>query len=312
VERGVESRPPAVLLTWLRKRIKEERCIALLRRLLQAGGMEQGPDERTYAGAPHGGRCSPIWMQIVWHAFEGGREAHWQAQAPVPQRTPPAYARLTRRLTRWRGPLQGRIPLGRQPVAGLRHNIADAQAARPQGPSSAPRQPRSVCRWADEYLVGMGGDGPAEAPRRTAALATWLQDHRGLRHPPATPRMTHWRQRVRCLGSARRGHRPPHGTRWARRRMPSEAARAGKQRVKRRCGYTQMPATDRSMRGNALRRGWTPDDGSAANAPQRFGSLTGGGCWRTAHDLGRTHRRAIPRLLAHHDGADPRTGKRAF
>jgi RNA-directed DNA polymerase len=70
VERCFDSLPHAVILACLRKRIKDERFIDRIRRMLQAGVMEQGQDERTYAGAPQGGWCSPILMHIVLHAFD--------------------------------------------------------------------------------------------------------------------------------------------------------------------------------------------------------------------------------------------------
>jgi hypothetical protein len=44
------------------------------------------------------------------------------------------------------------------------------------------------------------------------------------------------------LGVCLRGQRNRNGTRWARLHMPPEAERDLKQRVKRLCGYTQIPA----------------------------------------------------------------------
>jgi hypothetical protein len=78
-----------MILACLRTRIKDERVIDRIRRVLQAGVMEQGPYERTYAGAPPGGLCAPILMHSVLHAGEGWMEEPWQANAPVPQRTHP-------------------------------------------------------------------------------------------------------------------------------------------------------------------------------------------------------------------------------
>jgi hypothetical protein len=248
----------------------------------------------------------------VLHAFDGGMEEHWQAHAPVPPRAHPAYARLKRSLTRGRGQLQGRIPMGRQPGDGLRRKIATAEAARHHVPSYAPRQPLSFCRFADDSLVVMGGYGTADAHRLKKAMATWLQDQWGLRQPPENTRSTPWRQRVRFWGYDLRGHRNRNGTRWARRRIPPEADRECKQRVKRLCGYTQIPATDLLMSVNALMRGWTQYYCYASHATQRFGYLPGVAFWRTAHSLGRKHRCSIKRLMAHHYGVDPRTGKRAL
>jgi hypothetical protein len=66
------------------------------------------------------------------------------------------------------------------------------------------------------------------------------------------------------------------------------------------------------MSVNALLRGWTQYYCYASNATQRFGHLTGVAFWLTAHYLGRKHRRSIKRVMAHHYGVDPRTGKRAL
>jgi RNA-directed DNA polymerase len=312
LERCFDSLPHAVILACVRKRIKDARFIDLIRRWRQAGGMEQGQYERTSAGAPPGGLCSPILMNIVVHAFDRGMAEPWQAHAPVPQQAHPEYARLQRNLVRWRGQLQGRIPMGRQTVEGLRRKSAAAEAARQDVPSYAPRQTRSFCRFADDSLVSMGGYSTAEAHRLKEAMATWLQDQLGLRHHPEKTRMTHWSQRVRCLGYALRGQRHRKGTRWARRRSPPQAEHDCKQRVKRLCADTQIPATDLIMSVKALLRGWTQYYGYASKATRRCGSLTGVAFWLTAHYLGRNHRRSIKRLMATHYGSEPRTGKRAL
>ncbi len=102
-ERCFDSLPHAVILACLCQRIKDERFIDLIRRLLQAGMMEEGQYQRTDSGAPQGGLCSPILINIVLHEFDCGMEEHWQANPPVPQRPHPEYARLKRNLVRWRG-----------------------------------------------------------------------------------------------------------------------------------------------------------------------------------------------------------------
>jgi hypothetical protein len=86
-------------------------------------------------------------------------------------------------------------------------------------------------------------------------MATWLQEQLRLRQHPDTTRITHWSQRVRFLGYDLRGHRNRNGTRGARLLIPPEAERDCKQRVKRLCRYTQIPATDLIMSVNALLRG---------------------------------------------------------
>ena len=123
-------------------------------------------------------------------------------------------------------------------------------------------------------------------------------------HPLARP--------MPILGYDLRGQRNLNGTRWLRLTIPPAAERDLKQRVKRLCGYTQIPATDLVTSVNALLNGWTQYYRYASNATRRFGYLTGVGFWLTAHYLSRKHRRSIKRLMATHYGVDPRTKKQAL
>jgi len=54
--------PHPVILNCLRKRIRDERFIDLVRKMLQAGAMECGHLTPTYSGAPQGGICTPPTM----------------------------------------------------------------------------------------------------------------------------------------------------------------------------------------------------------------------------------------------------------
>jgi len=251
-------------------------------------------------------------MNIVLHEFDCWMEDQWHANAPVVHRVHPDYARHMNNLSRWRGQLQGRRPMGRQTVDELRRKIAQAKAASQRVPSYAPRQTLSFCRFADDYVVVMGRYAKADARRLKDAMADWLQTHLGLRQQPDKTRITHWSQRFRFLGHDLRGHRNSNGTRWLRLTIPPAAEREIKQRVKRLCGYTQTPATDLILNVNALLRGWTQYYCYASNASRRFGYLTGVAFWLTAHYLGQKHRRSIKRLMAAHYGIDPHTGKRAL
>jgi RNA-directed DNA polymerase len=143
-------------------------------------------------------------------------------------------------------------------------------------------------------------------------MATWLQEHLGLKQHPDKTRITHWRDRFRFLGYDLRGQRNLNGTRWLRLTIPPAAERDLKQRMKRLCGYTQIPATDLLTSVNALLNGWTQYYRYASNATRRFGYLTGVAFWLTAHYLSRKHQRSIKRLMATHYGVDPRTKKQAL
>src|SRR6266540_6888454 len=61
------SIPQSVVLNCLRKRIKDEFFIDLIRKMLQAGVMEAGSFSPSYSGTPQGGIASPILANIVLH-----------------------------------------------------------------------------------------------------------------------------------------------------------------------------------------------------------------------------------------------------
>jgi group II intron reverse transcriptase/maturase len=313
-----DAMPHRVILQCLRKRIKDERFIELIRQMLQAGIMEEMHYKHTYSGTPQGSTASPIIANIVLHEFDCWMEDHWQANPP-PQsaqqqwrRSNPDYARIKRNLVRWRAQLHGRIPMGRQTVEGLQEKIAQALVERKQIPCYLPRRQLAYCRFADDYLVVMCGYSKAEAAQLKQAMANWLQEQLGLQQHPEKTKITHWRKRFRFLGYELRGQRNPNGTRWLRLTIPPSAEREIKQRVKRLCGYTQVPATDLFMSVNALMRGWTQYYRYAHNASHRFGYLTGVVYWLGAHFLGRKHRCSIKRLMRTHYSVDPKTGKRAL
>jgi group II intron reverse transcriptase/maturase len=307
-----------VILQALRKRVKDERFIALVRQMLTAGVMEEGHFLPTYSGTPQGGLASPILSNVVLHEFDGWLEEHWQANPPPltaqqqHARVNREYARYKRNLVRWRAQLHGRMPMGRQTPEGLQAKIKQALAARKGIPSVAPRRMLSYCRYADDYVVVLCQHTKAEAQHLKTAMAQWLQEHLGLTQHPEKTRLTHWDDRFRFLGYDLCGQRNPNGTRWLRLSIPPEKERDVKAKVKRLCGYTQIPELDLFMSVNALLRGWTTDFRYANNATNRFLYLTGVVYWLTAHYLGRKYRCSIKRLMRTHYGVDPASGKRAL
>jgi group II intron reverse transcriptase/maturase len=303
-----DSIPHGVILNALRKRIKDERFVDLVRKMLTAGVMEEGQFQPTYSGTPQGGLASPILSNVVLHEFDSWLEDHWQANPPrltaqqQHTRANREYARHKRNLVRWRAQLHGRLPMGRQTPEGLQAKITHALAARKRIPSVTSRRLISYCRYADDYVVVLCQHTKVEAQHLKTALAQWLQEHLGLTQHPEKTRLTHWDDRFRFLGYDLRGQRNPNGTRWLRLSIPPEKERDVKAKVKRLCGYTQIPELDLFMSVNALLRGWTTYFRYANNATNRFLYLTGVVYWLTAHYLGRKHRCSIRRLMRIHYG----------
>ena len=313
-----DSLPHGVILNCLRKRIKDERFIDLIRRMLKAGVMENFRYEQTYSGTPQGGLVSPILSNVVLHEFDCWMEDHWQTNPPTltPKqqraRMNPEYARIQGNLYRWRAKLNGRMPMGRQTEEGLRRKIREAIAGRRRIPCYLPRQVIYYCRYADDYVVVLCNYSKEDARCLKQAMAEWLQENLGVIQHPDKTHITHRSKRFRFLGYDLRGQSNPNGTHWLRLTIPPEAERHLKQRVKRLCGYTQIPATDLFSRVNALSRGWTQYYRYAHNGTRRSGYLTGVVFWLTAHYLGRKHRCSIRKLMRTHYGVDPKTGRRAL
>jgi RNA-directed DNA polymerase len=310
--------PHGVILHCLRKRIKDERFLGLVRLMRKAGVMEEGEWRPTYSGTPPGEFASPILSNVVLHECDGWMEDHWQTNPPplTPQpqysRATPDYARHKRKLVRWRAQRHGRIPLGRQPPAGLRAKIPHALEARKHLPSVRPRRMLSSSRFADDDVGVLCQYSKADAQGLKHAMAVWLQETRGLtQHSEKTP-ITHWDDRFRLLGYDLRGQRNPNGTRWLRCSIPPEKERALTVQVKRLCAYTHIPDLDLCMSVNALMRGWTNYYRYANNATNRFGYLTGVVYWLVAHSLGRKHRCSLKRAMRTAYGVDPTSGKRAL
>jgi group II intron reverse transcriptase/maturase len=313
-----DSIPHGVILNCLRKRIKDERFIDLIRLMLEAGVMEEGSFMPTYSGTPQGGLASPILSNIVLHEFDCWLEEQWKANPPPLTRkqqyarTTTEYARHKRNLVRWRAQLAGRIPMGRQTPEGLQTKIKQALAARSQLPSVRPRRMIAFCRYADDYLVVLCQYSKAEAQQLKEAMAMWLKEHLGLTQHPDKTHITHWSGRFRFLGYDLRGQRNRNGTRWLRLSIPPEKERELKAKVKWLCSLTHIPELDLFTSVNALLHGWTNYFRYANNAPKRFGYLTGVVYWLTAHYLGRKHRRSIKRVMRMRYGVDPKSKRRAL
>lgn len=312
-----DSLPHSIILNCLRKRIKDEQFIELIRRMLKAGVMEDREYKPTYSGTPQGGLVSPILMNIVLHEFDRWMKERWKANSPVTKKQQYAYAnpeydRIKRNLVRWRAQLNGRIPMGQQSREGLKLKIRQAIEERKRVPCQLPRRAIYYCRYADDYATVLCHHSKAEAQCIKEEMAKWLRENLGLTQHPEKTRITHWREQFRFLGYDVKGQRNPNGTHWLRLTVPPEAERKLKQRVKRLCSYTQIPKTDLFMSVNAQLRGWTQYYCYANNVGPRCWYLTGVVFWLTAHCLGRIHKCSIKKLMRTHYGIDPKTGKKAL
>lgn len=313
------SLPHGVILNCLRKRIKDERFIDLIRRMLQAGVMEQGRYQPTHSGAPQGGVASPILANVVLHELDRWMETQFEANPPAQTyqalnaRRNPQYARLSYRITDLRRYLDGKrpIPKGRSKT-DLRQELRETVKARRLVPCYRPRQAIYYQRYADDFLVIFCQRPKSEAQQAKQLMAEWLKDTLGLTLNLDKTLITHWRTRLRFLGYELQGRASAKGTHWLHLGVPADAMRAVVAKIKQATAYPQAPEYDVFVNVSAVARGWTNYYRFAHNSNQVAGRLMTVVFWRVAHYLGKRHRQSLRKVMQRHYARDPRTGCKAL
>jgi len=153
------SLPHGIILNCLRKRIRDERFIDLIRKLLQAGVMDAGTYAPTYSGTPQGGIASPILANIALHELDCWLEDELGANPPPltakqqNARSNPEYVRLHTRIGRIRGYLNGTLPMPKSATPEtLRQELRDKLALRRRQSRLLPRTAIYYTRYADDFV----------------------------------------------------------------------------------------------------------------------------------------------------------------
>jgi group II intron reverse transcriptase/maturase len=313
------SLPHQVILNCLRKRIRDERFIDLIRKMLQAGVMEGEAYTPTYSGAPQGGIVSPILSNIVMHELDCWMEAQWGANPPVesPQarnaRSNPKYMRLHYRICDIRRYLDGKRPMPRDATPEeLRQELREKLKLRRLQPRSLPRRVVYYSRFADDFVIVLCHHSKAEARQMKTAIASWMQTQLGLELNQEKTHITHWRKRLRFLGYNLEGRRNPNGTGWLHLSVPKEAVRNVVAKIKRATAYPQAPEYDVFTNVNAVARGWSNYYRYAHNNNVIGGKLSMVIYWQTAHYLGKKHRCSIAKIMRKRYDRSPTTGCKAL
>jgi group II intron reverse transcriptase/maturase len=309
------SFPHRVILNCLRKRIKDERFIDLVRKMLQAGIMEAGNFTPSYSGTTQGGIASPILANIVLHELDDWLETQ-KGVNPPPQtakeknaRSNPEYMSLHYRIMKIRRQLDGKLPLPRgATLEGLRQELHEKLRLRSLQPRCLPRKVTFYSRFADDFVVILCEASKAEAIQLKHAIATWMQANLGLTLNQEKTHVTHWKDTIRFLGYELQGRANPNGTEWLHLGIPKEAVRNVTAKVQQATRYPQAPEYDVFKNINAIARGWTNYYRYAHNNNITGGKLSMVIYWRTVHYLGKRHRRSIAKIMKNHYARDPKTG----
>jgi group II intron reverse transcriptase/maturase len=307
--------PQQVILNCLRKRIKDERFIDLIRKMLQAGVMEAGSFMPTYSGTPQGGIASPILANIVLHELDVWLETHMGVNPP-PQtadeqkaRHNPEYRRLSSRIGKICLSLDGIRPIPKNATPeGLRQELREKLRLRKQQPCYLPRKVTFYTRYADDFVVILCNASKAEANQMKTAIATWMQTNLGLTLNQDKTHITHWQEKVRFLGYELEGRANPNGIGWLHLGIPKEAVRNVVAKIQQATRYPQAPEYDVFRNINAIARGWTNYYRYAHNSAPTGGKLSMVIYWLTAHYLSTRRRCSIAKMMKNHYTRDPKTG----
>lgn len=309
------SIPHGVILNCLRKRIKDERFIDLIRQMLQAGVMEAGKYTATFSGTPQGGIVSPILANIVLHELDVWLETTMGMNPPqlTPKeqnaRSNPEYMRLHHRLMSIRRYLTGKLPMPKNKTPEeLRQEFREKLRLRKMQPRLLPRKVTFYTRYADDFVIILCNASKAEAEQMKNAIASWMQTHLGLKLNQDKTHVTHWKERMRFLGYELEGRSKPNGTGWLHLNVPKDAVRSVVSKIQQATRFSQAPEYDVFKNVNAVSRGWMNYYRYAHDTNVVGGKLSMIIYWRTVHYLAKRHRRSIAKVMKDHYARDPKTG----
>ncbi len=309
------SLPHGIILNCLRKRIRDERFIDVIRKLLQAGVMDAGTYAPTYSGTPQGGIASPILANIALHELDCWLEDELGMNPPPltakeqQARSNPDYMRLHTRITRLRGYLNGTLPTPKSATPEtLRQELRDKLALRHRQSRLLPRTASYYTRYADDFVIILCHTTKREAEALKARLTAWMQTHLGLTLNADKTHITHWREKVRFLGYELEGRTNPNSTGWLHLAIPRDGIRNITAKIQQATRYSQAPEYDVFRNINAITRGWSNYYRYAHNNNVVGGKLSLIIYWHTVHYLSRRHRCSIAKMMRTHYARDPKTG----
>jgi len=309
------SIPHGVILNCLRKRIKDEHFIDLIRKMLQAGVMEAGSFAPSYSGTPQGGIVSPILANIVLHELDiwleqemGVNPAPLTAQE-MNARSNPEYMRLHYRMVDIQRYLNGKRPMPKHTTPEkLRQEYREKLQLRKMQPRSLPRKVTYYTRYADDFTIILCNTSKAEAAYMKTVIAEWMQANLGLTLSQDKTHITHWQEQVRFLGYELEGRPNRNGTGWLHLNVPKEAVRNVVSKIEQASRFSQAPEYDVFKNVNAIARGWTNYYRYAHNINVTGGKLSMVIYWKVVHYLSKRHKRSITKTMKEHYARDPKTG----
>jgi len=193
------------LMEILSERIEDDRFLALIRKMLRAGYMEDWNFRATHSGAPQGGVISPILSNIYLDKLDKYLEKLCEEFSIGKER------KVSKEYTYWMNQLRRRreklrklgYPFGTPEREEMVHKIQEAQQNlkdTPYGKSQDPDFKRLwYCRYADDFVLGQIGS-KAEAEEIKMKITRFLKDELLLEASEEKTKIAHHEKGVRFLG----------------------------------------------------------------------------------------------------------------
>jgi group II intron reverse transcriptase/maturase len=174
-----------ILVQILRKKIKDERFLNLIRKLLKAGYMDlHGIKKESIIGSPQGGIISPILANVYLHELDiYVEELRKRQENGAKKRANPDWARLIYRKNQM-------VRRGETRTKAFRNLMKDLRKT----PSKVVNDPEYIrikyMRYADDWLIGLCGNHTL-AEEIKEEVKTFLKEHLKLTLSEEKTRITH-------------------------------------------------------------------------------------------------------------------------
>ncbi|MED0739006.1 reverse transcriptase/maturase family protein [Aneurinibacillus thermoaerophilus] len=192
-----------VLMSILRKRIKDEKFLRLIWKFLRAGYLEDWKHNLTYSGTPQGGIISPLLANIYLNELDKYMENYIQKfNRGKRRRDNKEYKAISYQISRRKEKLLNGNLTGEEMVK-LQSEIKSLEDHRRTLDASDPMDGNfrrmSYTRYADDFLIGIIGS-KAEAEKVKSDIKTFLAENLKLELSDEKTLITHWKKPVRFLG----------------------------------------------------------------------------------------------------------------
>ena len=255
-----------LLLGCVRRRVRDQRFVDLLRCILKAGHIDRGLFAASSEGVPQGGVLSPLLSNIMLHEFDAWLEAKY----------------LNRKVRKDRWAWNFGIQQGR-PIA-VREN-------RQWKPAVA------YCRYADDFVVIVKGT-KAHAREIREECRAFLEDHLKLRWNMEKTHITHVNDGFVFLGHRIIRKRGSSGRMSVVTTIPKEKAKALVRTLSEALsGDHDVPAVDMIASVNRKLAGWAAFYKFTDFTAHAFRRIDHVVFWKLAHWLARKYRSRIRPLM---------------